>query len=112
MFVKPSRAFVGWPSEVASSSGSAKNARYARLLPSTRKSSDSRAGPLSSCSSWPVRVFGDIAARLPRVPRVPMLAGSRVAVVSTSDDDVVLQPPPPGQAIADVGAAVAEALRF
>ena len=44
MFVKPSSAFVGKPSLVASSSGSAKKARYARLLPSTRKSSASRAG--------------------------------------------------------------------
>ena len=58
MFVKPSSAFVGKPSLVASSSGSAKKARYARLLPSTRKSSASRAGPSSSCSSSPVSVFG------------------------------------------------------
>src|SRR5262245_21118103 len=58
MFVKPSRAFVEKPSLVASSSGSAKNARYARLLPSTRNSSESRTGPSSSCSSAPVRVFG------------------------------------------------------
>src|SRR4029453_19352803 len=58
MFVKPSSAFVEKPSLVASSSGSAKNARYARLLPSTRKSSESRTGPSSSCSSAPVSVFG------------------------------------------------------
>src|ERR671935_278561 len=58
MFVKPSSAFVGKPSVVASSSGSAKNARYARLLPSTRNSSASRAGPSSSCNSAPVSVFG------------------------------------------------------
>src|SRR6185503_9512325 len=58
MLAKPSSAFVGKPSLVASSSGSAKKARYARLLPSTRKSSESRAGPSSSCSSCPVRVFG------------------------------------------------------
>src|ERR1043165_347144 len=58
MFVKPSSAFVGKPSVVASSSGSAKKARYARLLPSTRKSSASRAGPSSSCSSAPVSAFG------------------------------------------------------
>src|ERR671932_399945 len=58
MLVKPSSAFVGNPSVVASSSGSAKKARYARLLPSTRKSSASRAGPSSSCSSAPVSVFG------------------------------------------------------
>src|SRR5947207_9626789 len=58
MFVKPSRAFVEKPSLVASSSGSAKKARYARLFPSTRKSSESRAGASSSCSSSPVSVFG------------------------------------------------------
>src|SRR5919201_1785645 len=58
MLVNPSNAFVGKPSVVASSSGSAKNARYARLFPSTRKSSASRAGPSSSCSSAPVSVFG------------------------------------------------------
>src|SRR6059058_1339256 len=58
MFVNPSSAFVGKPSVVASSSGSAKNARYARLFPSTRKSSASRAGPSSSWSSAPVSVFG------------------------------------------------------
>src|SRR5215218_2947042 len=67
MFVKPSSAFVEKPSLVASSSGSAKKARYARLLPSTRKSSESRAGPSSSCSSAPVSVFGDISASLRRV---------------------------------------------
>jgi hypothetical protein len=48
MLVKPSSALVEKPSLVASSSGRAKNARYARLLPSTRKSSDSRAGASSS----------------------------------------------------------------
>src|SRR2546421_886364 len=58
MLVNPSSAFVGKPSVVASSSGSAKKARYARLLPSTRNSSASRAGPSSSCSSAPVSVFG------------------------------------------------------
>src|SRR3712207_8873229 len=58
MFVNPSSAFVEKPSLVASSSGSAKKARYARLFPSTRKSSESRAGPSSSWSSCPVSVFG------------------------------------------------------
>src|SRR5262245_46266047 len=58
MFVNPSSAFVGWPSVVASSSGSAKNALYARLLPSTMNSSASRAGASSRFSSAPVRVFG------------------------------------------------------
>src|SRR6266852_2649097 len=61
MFVKPSSAFVGKPSVVASSSGSAKKARYARLFPSTRKSSESRAGASSRSSSRPVRVFGDMS---------------------------------------------------
>src|SRR6185295_1597558 len=58
MFVKPRSAFVGCPSVVCSSSGSAKNPRYARLFPSTRKSSASRAGPSSRTSSSPVSVFG------------------------------------------------------
>src|SRR4051812_15086978 len=59
MFAKPSSAPVGNPSLVASSSGSAKKARYARLLPSTRKSSASRAGASERSSSAPVSVFGD-----------------------------------------------------
>src|SRR5690348_3688512 len=59
MFVNRRSALVGKPSVVASSSGSAKNARYARLLPSTRKSSDSRGGASSSWRSAPVSVFGD-----------------------------------------------------
>src|SRR5262245_50643460 len=58
MFVNPGSAFVGCPSVVCSASGSAKKARYARLLPSTRKSSDPFAGPSSSCSSSPVSVLG------------------------------------------------------
>src|SRR5437868_10700239 len=64
MFVNPSSAFVGKPSVVASSSGSAKNARYARLFPSTRNSSELRAGASSRSSSRPVKVFGDIAPSL------------------------------------------------
>src|SRR5436853_2893955 len=130
MFVKPSSAFVGNPSVVASSSGSAKNARYARLLPSTRKSSASRAGPSSSWSSAPVRVFG-IGASLRgglatfggwiergvlyrRAPmlRVPMLAGSRLVVVTADEDELVLRPPPPAAGVADVRVAVRDALRF
>src|SRR5213083_1083662 len=58
MFVKPRSAPVGNPSVVASSAGRAKKARYARLLPSTRNSSESRTGPSSSCSSAPVSVLG------------------------------------------------------
>jgi lactate racemase-like protein len=43
---------------------------------------------------------------------VPLLAGSRVVVVNVPDDAVVLRPPPPGEGVADVAAAVREALRF
>jgi lactate racemase-like protein len=46
------------------------------------------------------------------VPRVPLLAGTRIAVVDTAADGVVLRPPAPGTAIADVRAAVREAMRF
>src|SRR5207245_4761047 len=137
MFVKPSSAFVGNPSVVASSSGSAKYARYARLLPSTRKSSDSRAGASSRSSSTPVRVFGltsptlssgadgrnrfdrrgrarqafpsfGAAAGAP-VIRVPLLSGTRLVVAVAPDDAVVLRPPPPGEGVAEVGAAVRDA---
>jgi Lactate racemase N-terminal domain len=41
-----------------------------------------------------------------------MLAGSRLAVVGVPDDGVILRPREPGAAIADVGAAVRDALRF
>ena len=61
--MNPRSAFVGCPSVVWSSSGSAKNPRYARLLPSTRKSSESRTGPSSRTSSSPVSVFGDTGQR-------------------------------------------------
>jgi hypothetical protein len=46
------------------------------------------------------------------VPRLPLAYGSRLAVVEAADDDVVLMPPPPGEPIADVAAAVRDALRF
>ena len=46
------------------------------------------------------------------MPRVPLLAGSRIAVVDVPDDGTILRPQLPGDAIADVGAAVREALRF
>jgi hypothetical protein len=46
------------------------------------------------------------------VPRLPLLSGSRIPVVSLPDDVVVLRPPPPLDPIADVGAAVEEALRY
>src|SRR5947199_7345055 len=44
--------------------------------------------------------------------RIPMLSGSRIVVASAADDAVVLQPPPPGPGVADVAAAVRDALRF
>jgi lactate racemase-like protein len=46
------------------------------------------------------------------VPRLPLLAGSRVVVVNAPDNAVVLRPPPPVEPIADVTAAVGDALRF
>ena len=46
------------------------------------------------------------------VSRVPLLAGSRLVVVAADEDSVVLRPPPPGGAVADVGAAARDALRF
>ena len=44
--------------------------------------------------------------------RVPLLAGSRLVVVTAEDDALVLRPPSPGDSVADVGAAVRDALRF
>jgi hypothetical protein len=44
--------------------------------------------------------------------QVPLLAGSRLTVVEAPADSVVLRPPPPEEPLADVGAAVREALRF
>jgi len=47
-----------------------------------------------------------------KVRRVPMLSGSRVALVPAADDDVVLRPPGPPEQIVDVPAAVRDAFRF
>src|SRR5918994_208671 len=44
--------------------------------------------------------------------RIPIPSGSRIAVVSVPDDALGLRPPAPSEAIADVGAAVRDALRF
>jgi hypothetical protein len=41
-----------------------------------------------------------------------MLSGSRLVVVTAEDDALVLRPPPPANAVADVGAAVRDSLRF
>ena len=47
------------------------------------------------------------------MPRVPILCGSRLVVANAGEEaTVVAPPPPPGEAIADVGAAVRDALRF
>jgi hypothetical protein len=44
--------------------------------------------------------------------RVPLLSGTRLVLAAAPDDAVVLRPPPPAKAVADVGAAVRDALRF
>ena len=44
--------------------------------------------------------------------RVPLHSGSRVPVVALADDVVLLTAPPPLERLADVGAAVVEALRY
>jgi hypothetical protein len=44
--------------------------------------------------------------------RVPLLYGTRVAVVDAGEDAIILRPPAPQSAIADVPAAVRDALRF
>jgi hypothetical protein len=47
------------------------------------------------------------------VPRIPLLSGSRLLIVSAPDDAVVVSPPaPPAASIVDVRAAVQEAFRF
>ena len=46
------------------------------------------------------------------MPRLPLLAGSRVPLVNAPEDAVVLRPPAPREAVADVAAAVRDALRF
>ena len=44
--------------------------------------------------------------------RLPLLAGSRVQLVTVGDDAVLLAPPVPLEPLAEIGAAVAEALRY
>jgi hypothetical protein len=46
------------------------------------------------------------------VPRIPLLAGTKLVIAAAPDDAIVLRPPPPGPSVADVGAAVRDALRF
>src|SRR5207245_464506 len=47
-----------------------------------------------------------------RVTRVPLLSGTRLVVVDADKNAVLLAPPPPAEPIADVAAAVRDALRF
>ena len=65
---------------------------------------------------WPqARLSTGVPARVPVDPvvqRVPLLFGTRLTVVDVPDDAVVLRPPPPGEPVADVRAAVRDALRF
>ncbi len=50
---------------------------------------------------------------MPPARRVPLLYGSRLTVASAGEDAVVVAPPPPPEEpIADVGAAIRDALRF
>jgi hypothetical protein len=46
------------------------------------------------------------------MPRIPLLAGTKLVIAAAPDDAIVLRPPAPGEGIADVGAAVRDALRF
>src|SRR4051794_325146 len=46
------------------------------------------------------------------MPRVPLLSGTRLVLANAPDDSVVLRPPRPGHGVADVAAAVRDALRF
>jgi Lactate racemase N-terminal domain len=46
------------------------------------------------------------------VPRVPLLTGSRVIVVNAPEDAELVVPPPPVEPIADISAAVADAVHF
>jgi hypothetical protein len=52
------------------------------------------------------------ALSLRPVSRIPLLVGTRVQVVQAPAGSIVLRPPPPAEAIADVGAAVRDALRY
>ena len=46
------------------------------------------------------------------MPRIPLLSGSRVSLVTVEDDAVLLAPPPPLDPLRDIAAAVGEALRY
>ena len=44
--------------------------------------------------------------------RVPLLSGTRLVLATAPEGAVLLRPPPPGEPVADVAAAVRDALRF
>src|SRR5436309_2959212 len=44
--------------------------------------------------------------------RVPLLSGTRLVLANAPEHAVVLRPPPPREGVADVAAAVRDALRF
>src|SRR5947207_13341022 len=44
--------------------------------------------------------------------RVPLLSGTRLVLATAPEGAVLLRPPPPAEAVADVAAAVRDALRF
>jgi hypothetical protein len=46
------------------------------------------------------------------VQRIPLLSGTRIAVVDVPEGGTVLRPPPPADVLGDVAAATREALRF
>jgi hypothetical protein len=46
------------------------------------------------------------------VQRIPLLSGTRLVIATAPDDAVVLLPPPPAEGVADVAAAVRDALRY
>ena len=46
------------------------------------------------------------------MPRVPLLSGTRLVLANAPEQAVVLRPPPPRDGVADVAAAVRDALRF
>src|SRR5262249_20616122 len=71
------------------------------------------AQPLGFALLAEARLPSGLSARVPLDPvRLPLLSGTSVVVVDAPEDAVVLRPPPPGEAMADVRAAVRDALRF
>ena len=73
-------------------------------------------GPVAVAGAAQTRQIAHPEPRDPRVDylvqRVALLFGSRLVVVDVPDEAVVLRPPPPGDQVADVRAAVRDALRF